>query len=37
MMMMMMGNEGDDLKWVNNEADVEDWVPSELDENAGTG
>merc|ERR1711953_829854 len=26
-----------DLKWINNEANVEDWVPSELDENAGTG
>jgi len=26
-----------DLKWINNEANVEDWVPSETDENAGTG
>merc|ERR1712048_163564 len=26
-----------DLKWINNEANVEDWVPSEVDENAGTG
>merc|ERR1712048_1186551 len=26
-----------DLKWINNEANMEDWVPSETDENAGTG
>jgi len=26
-----------DLKWINNEANMEDWVPSEVDENAGTG
>jgi cellulose 1,4-beta-cellobiosidase len=26
-----------DLKWINNEANVEDWVPSETDDNAGTG
>merc|ERR1719361_100297 len=26
-----------DLKWINGEANVEDWIPSENDENAGTG
>lgn len=26
-----------DLKWINREANVEDWVPSENDENAETG
>jgi cellulose 1,4-beta-cellobiosidase len=26
-----------DLKWINNEANIDDWVPSETDENAGTG
>jgi len=26
-----------DLKWINNEANVEDWKPSDNDENAGTG
>ena len=26
-----------DLKWINGEANVESWVPSETDVNAGTG
>jgi len=26
-----------DLKWINGEANVDDWIPSETDENAGTG
>merc|ERR1712070_46522 len=26
-----------DLKWINNEANMEDWVPSETDPNSGTG
>merc|ERR1712187_896990 len=26
-----------DLKWINNEANMEDWIPSETDKNAGTG
>ena len=26
-----------DLKWINKEANVEEWVPSETDENAGVG
>ena len=26
-----------DLKWINNEANVDEWVPSATDDNAGTG
>lgn len=26
-----------DLKWIHGRANIEDWIPSEVDENAGTG